>query len=422
MKIATRALGLAGALAYLAGASAAQAGLNDAGFNNGSDVLFTYSDPSSGFTSGAVPPDFTGDLFYFILPGSSFMNDVDSVIGSAMEIDGYLETISDTDWSTPPDFYNRMHGPAVPDSLGLGGLEPAFFTLGQTTEIQVLGGPSGLTDPCLINPALCTVGGLCAPPGFINGYTVELELVGATTPGSGIVLPADGTSASDMATTYFVTGGMSSTGGACGAGDYAVQDAHSTDETPADTTGNGTNPYGGAQFAGSGPLAEGITDANENSVQFKGNVVTVVADTGTGLGAETATNGGGAMNGRHLSAGGGFATMGVHVRDNLAPASNLTVVGASLTPLMNPGVPALGGNLLVLPDGLFNGTSGSWQGPAVPMPSPFFVGVTETIFEGIQLAVPVTAIGATLNVQGAVFDLGTFQIDSTNAVTTTINA
>ncbi|MEM7311450.1 MAG: hypothetical protein AAF682_32600, partial [Planctomycetota bacterium] len=175
MRTAYRALGVASALALTGGLAAAQVNSNDSTFNNNGDVVFIYSSPSSGFTSLAFPPDVTGDLYWRAHSGADFMNDVDAVIGSAMEVDGYYESLFDTDWSSTPSFYSRAHGPALPDSAGLGGLEPSFFQLGLTTETVVLVGPSGFGNPCTVAPSLCSPsGGTCPPPGFVNGYLIDL--------------------------------------------------------------------------------------------------------------------------------------------------------------------------------------------------------------------------------------------------------
>ena len=421
MRTATRVIGLAGALALAAGSAQAQNN-NDSTLNNGADFVFFYSSPSSGFSSLAFPPDVTGDLFWTSHSGAGMMNDVDALLGSAMEVDGYFESLFDTDWATTPHFYTRNHGPALPDSAGTEGLEPAFFQVGLGGgvygDVVVTIGASGLGTPCTVAPSLCSgsAGTNCASPGYVMGYVNELAF--GSTPGSGIVLPADGTSASDTAVTYFVHGGMSATGGICGLGDYDMNDLHSVDETQADpsTGAFGVNPSGGFQIAGGGPAQEALGSMAEGYVTFRGNLVQMVADTGTGLGVETADNGGGAMNGRNLSVGSGAATLGVEIRDLAGSAiPNIGIAGLSLTALPNPGLPALGGNLLVLPDGLFNATSGVWQGAVAPTTFWF---TSEGAFSGAQLAVPTTAAGATVHCQGATFSLTTFTVDSTNAVRT----
>ncbi|MEM7310005.1 MAG: hypothetical protein AAF682_25240, partial [Planctomycetota bacterium] len=171
----SRSLMVGALLAAGASPLCAQVNSNDTPLNNNGDVVFIYSSPSSGFTSLAFPPDVTGDLYWRAHSGSNMMCDVDAVIGSAMEVDGYYESLFDTDWSTTPSFYSRSHGPALPDSAGLGGLEPSFFQLGLTTETVVLVGPSGFGNPCTVAPSLCSPsGGTCPPPGFVNGYLIDL--------------------------------------------------------------------------------------------------------------------------------------------------------------------------------------------------------------------------------------------------------
>jgi hypothetical protein len=420
MRTAIRVLGYAGALAFVASSAAAQTNSNDSPLNNGGDVVFIYSSPSLGFSSLAFPPDVTGDLYWRSHPGSGFMNDVDPGLGSAMEIDGYYESLFDTNWGTSPSFYVRMHGPALPDVGGLGNLEPSFFQVGlgggAYGETVVLVGPSGFGNPCTIAPSLCSPsGGTCPPPGFVNGYLVDLQF--GSTPGSGIVLPADGTAASDMATTYFVTGGMTATGGACGLGDYDLQDVHSTNETQADPTGNTINPSGGFQIGGSGAVPDALNSMLEGHEAWRGNIVNVQANSGGGMGVEIGDNGGGAMNGRNLSVSSGLSTIGVELRDlnSTSTPGHLGIVGASLGAFPNPGFPALGGNLLIVPDGLFTTTSGVWQSAFLPVT---FVFTAEGVATMVQLPIPTTAVGAVLNIQGASLNAITITLDSTNAVVT----
>jgi hypothetical protein len=411
MRTATRVLGVATGLALAAGLSAAQ-NSNDSNFNNNGDVVFFYSDPSSGATSGAVPADITGDLYWRTHRGSNFINDVDASLGgSLMEVDGYYESLFDTDWSTTPHFYVRAH------TFAFAGDVPNLGPYGAgTSGVTVLVGPSGFGAPCTVAPSICspaTAGSVCAAPGFVVGWIVDIGF--GPTVGSGVVITAAGAAADDMATTWFVTGGMSASGGTCGAGDYAMQDVHSTDETQADVGGAGINPSGGFQIAGGGLANEGVTSMAEGHEAWRGNIVNVRANT-LGGGVEGGDNGGGAMNGRRLSVGGGGSQIGVELRDLAGSGSpNIGIVGASLTPLPNPGLPALGGNLLVLPDAIFNSTSAIWQGPVVPVT---YVFTPEGAFTSVVLNVPPTAAGATLHIQGAVFSLVTFTINSTNKVTT----
>ena len=415
MRTATRALGAALALAFGVGPLAAQ-NSNDSTFNNGGDVAFIYSDPSSGATSGAAPADITGDLYWRSHTGGNFLNDVDAALsGSLMEIDGYYESMYDTDWYTTPHFYVRAHVfehfGTVPDLAAYGA---------GTSGVTVILGATGFGAPCTVAPSICspsTAGSVCAVSGFIVGWIADITL-GATV-GSGIVVTAAGIpggtpGGDDVASIWFVTGGMTATGGTCGDGDYVVQDVHSTDETQADVAG-GVNLSGGFQIAGGGLAHEGVNSMAEGHETWRNNIVNVRANT-LGGGVEVGDNGGGAMNGRNLSVGAGGSTLGVELRDLFGSGGpNIGIVGASLTPLPNPGVPALGGNLLVLPDGLFNSTSAIWQGPVAPIT---YVFTAEGAFTGAQLPVPTTAAGATLHIQGATFSLATFTVNSTNQVTT----
>jgi hypothetical protein len=430
MRNATRVLGFASALAFLAGTAAAQ-NSNDSSLNNGADVVYLYSSPSSGFSAAAFPPDATGDLYWRAHSGAGFMRDATNtggvVTAQDMEIDGYFESLFDTDWSTPPDFYGRLETLAYGDLAGTGYLEPAFFQDGFLSGVYVALGNSGFGNPCTSGaPSLCSPsGGTCPPPGFVNGYLVDITF-GATV-GSGIVLPADGTAASNLATVYFVPGGMlaAATLGACGLGDYSLQDLHSTDETQADPNAGlpGINPSGGLQIAGSGSLAEGINSMAEGHEAWRGNIVNVVADSGSGV--EVGDNGGGAMNGRNLAIGSGLASIGVELRD-LGSATtlagvNLAVVAASASPF--PPTPILGGVLLIAPIGLFNTTSSVWNSPppAGVVPVSFNGFTSEGAFAGIQLGIPSSLPSAlTLHIQGAVIAFPAFTVNSTNAVTCTL--
>jgi hypothetical protein len=410
-----------GALVLAAVVSTAQSS-NDAPLNNGGEYYFTYSDPSVGFPTGTFPPDLNGDLWWRAHPGDGFMNDVDPVLGSAMEIDGYLETLFDEDWSTVSSFLDRMHGPAVRNPV-TGGLEPAFFSVGLTSEVLVSLGSTGLGDICTLYPSLASPSGSCCPlSGAPFGWIVDIQL--GSTPGSGVVLPADGTAASNTATTYFFQGGWSTVGGSCGWGTYETNDFHSIDETQADPTGLGVNPFGGFQIGGGGPIPEGIVSMSASHETYRGNVVNVVADSGTGLGVEDSFwKGGGAMNGRNLSVGSGLATLGVELRDLAGAAGpNVGVVGASTAPLANPGVPLLGGWLGVSPNGLFAATSGIWQGTVTTIVPGFSIPpfTSEGILDGAQLPVPATLAGTSLHLQGATFSLVTLTADTTNVVRTNL--
>src|SRR4029453_9747703 len=93
---------IAGVLVFGAGLVAAQ-NSNDSTYNNGGEVAFFYSSPRVGGCQNA-------DLCWRAHTGANFMNDVDAALGgSLMEVDGYYESLFDTDWSTTPHFYTRGH-------------------------------------------------------------------------------------------------------------------------------------------------------------------------------------------------------------------------------------------------------------------------------------------------------------------------
>jgi len=390
------------ALVLLAGLAGAQS--NDVPLNNGDDVFYTFSNPSlaGGLTS---PP--TGDMFWKVIPGDRVLNHRTD-LGAMVAIDGYHELLFDTDWSTSPSFYDRAHGPAELGPLGV--LRPAFFSQGATSEVLVQLGPSGFGNPCTIAPSLCSPsGGSCSPPGFQIGYSVDLSL-GDTT-GSGIVVPADGTTASDLATTYFVPGGMPTTGGLCGLGDYALQDSHSTDETMVGIAGN-RNPYGGFVLGGT-VMSEQKSQTATALITFRDPMLNVRADAGTGLGEEISKNGGGAMNALRLSVGAGQSALNVELRSNQhAGVPNVAVVGASLTGLVGASIPVLGAELLILPDGVFQATTSHWIGSVGPA---VFLYTSEGAYVGTPIPVPALLAGNDVFLQGAVLDLGTGTADNTNA-------
>lgn len=398
------------AVVMSAGAVFAQS--NDVPLSNGSDVAFTYSDPSIGAPTGTVPPDLNGDLYWTVLPGDRVLYH-ETDLGAFVEIDGYLETIWDTHWTTSPDFYDRSHGSALPGINGT--LEPAFFQQGWTNEVLVSLGPSGFGNPCTIFPSICSPpGSSCLPPGFINGFVVDLKV--ETTPGTGIIIPADGTSASDHAVTWFLSGGMTAIGGPCGLGDYTIQDLHSYDETIVGLP-DGTNPYGGLQVAGSGPIPELATHSVEAIVTFRDRMLNVFADSGKGLGIEVGENGGGAKNAMRLSVGSGLAKLGVEIRSQQdAGTVNIAAVGASFSKLGSPGIPVLGANLLITPTPVFNLMLSAWAGSVT---GAVLYSTTEGVFTGPLVAVPISTVGVDMFMQGFVLDLGTGAAANTNVWRTT---
>jgi len=178
---------------------------------------------------------------------------------------------------------------------------------------------------------------------------------------------------------------------------------------------------------------EAVTSMAEANVTWQGNTLTMTADTGSGLGVESTLGvgspyGGGALNGRRLDVTSGLASLDAWIEDwEAVGTSHLAIVGASLTPLPSPGLPALGGNLLVLPDGVFNATSGVWQGVVIAS-SDVVSGGSDAVFDGGEFASTQISLSSTLPdgialySQGAIFDLTTVTLDSTNVARTTISS
>ncbi len=403
---------LVGALVLAAGSASAQSS-NDTPLNNGAEVAFFYSDPSVGSVPGA---GIFGDLYWRAHTGANMINDVDAGLGgSFMEIDGYYESLYDSNWLTTPSFYDRAH-------TGMVGLVPALGGLAGGVGVVVAIGPSGFASPCTIAPSLCspaTAGGLCGPAGGLVGWITDITF--GPTVGAGVVITAGGLAAEDIATTYLVPGGMTvfaGPPGPCGFGDYTFQSAYSTDETQSAVLAGGISGSSGSQTAGGGLLNDPVAFMPEPNETWRGNVLNAVAQTAVATGVELGPNGGGALNGRNLSVAGGAAMLGVELRDldaTLTPS--IAIVGASLVPLPNPGLLVLGGSLLVVPDPLFNSTSAIWNGPVVPAVFNF---TAEGVYASPLLPVPAAVLGITLFIQGAVFDPIAGLIDSTNRITVTL--
>ena len=295
------------ALAVLAASTSAQS--NDTPLSNGGEIFVFFSDPSVGTTAGAV-----GDAYWRAFPGDRLLAHQHGPSGSTtMEINGFYEELYDTDWNTTPHFYDRHVGPALP-VIGLAcALEPAFLQTGSmSTGATVIVGPSGFGNPCSIAPSLCSPAGGCGLGGVPVGWIVDISF--GVTPGTGVVLPADGTSASDMAVAYLLPDGMPATGGPCGLGDYALQASYSTDETQADDC-SGQSAFSGFKLGALAATQDPRTETPTFTLGWREPVLNVVADSGTGLGVEQGPNGGGALNGLKLDTQSGAATIGVEVRD-----------------------------------------------------------------------------------------------------------
>jgi hypothetical protein len=393
-------------IAALATAGLAQ-NSNDTPLSNGFETVVFFSDPSGGSTFSI--PGTVGDMFWRAYSGDRMLAHQQGLSGSStMEIDGFYEELYDTDWSTTPHFYTRMVVPALPVPGAPCALEPDFLQLGFTgaTGTTVLMGPSGFGTPCTIAPSLCSPGG-CGIGGPIGWIT---DIGFGPTPGSGVVLPADGTSASDVAVAYFLPDGMPATGGPCGQGDYSLQALYSTDESQADDCG-GLNAFSGKKLGTAAAVQDPYNETPVASVAWREPMLNVIADSGPG--AETGLNGGGALNGFKLDTQGGAAHIGIEVRD-------LGGVGGTAFGWWST---AAGG-----PPGVLH--QGAWllQRFSRDMPACFrgmvaptvFTFVPEGAFASCQMAVPPVASSYDVFWQAVVYDPALGMFHNTNRVRTTL--
>lgn len=437
MRTAARLFGVAGALAFIAGSAAAQNN-NDIPTNNGGDVLFVLSDPSSGFSSGSNPPAvFTGDYFWKVYPSEALHCKEGSIDVTVM-----WETMIDTDWSTTPDFWDRVIGNAyecggtdlntdgAPDCTPVCARVPDWIATGafDSGDVLYILGDGGIPNPCTISPAACTSGGICPLSGLI-GY--QVQWFGFEDP-----IPCDGSAGSyapvavggvpvtpghdgDSCITYFAPGGMTfsnpATPGSCGFGDYIFQMDYSTNETQGDCCGEGFSPYGGFAISGfsGGIFLDPLNFASDSTLGFNQDVINVIGDTGTGLGREqNIDKAGGATNGLCLDTNSGAGSVKIELRDlNTGvtnPAGNLAFVAFGATgPIPSPGINIFGGCLMVIPDGILSASTQS--GPVAVDASIGFGSFGEARFVGANLALPAFGLAPgtffTLFGQGFVLDL-----------------
>lgn len=424
-------LGVAGVIALGAATAAAQ-NSNDINFNNEGDIVFYYNDPSVGGPTGS--PSITGDLIWKSYSGTQIMahGEGGGVVSATMEIDSFALNYYDTDWNTVGNFYDMVWGPGVLSTVNPGNIEPDFFQAGGLTGADVL-------------VSIGTAGGLpalpCPPPGYVTGYIVSFTF--GSTVGAGIVVPATGNAAAHLTETIFAPGGMTLTSGApgaCGLGDYILQDTHSTNETQADDLG-GISAYGGFATAGA-QVPDAVSESAEWHSNFRERTLNIVGDSGAGL--ERGFYGGGATNGLKLPVSTGLARFSYEIRATQdAGVTNVAFAGTAISPvspIAPPGIGILGGRLLVIPDDIFNNTFGITSAAGIsvidvcaagdpdyipPTGAGCFTGVVEGAadFAGnpgpaaVNIPVPASAAGISAFSQGAVFNLGTFKVKFTNRVT-----
>ncbi len=416
---------------------------NDIPLNNGPETVRFLSKPSVGAPVGTFPPDLDGDFFWGILA-----REVLTCARGKIRLDGTMEYLFKTDWTTTASFYDRAITRAIESTAHVtdkgttactdpcfactysgsgnaGSREPLFLnnpaTFGNPATPSNSGGDqylfislgdSGLGNPCTIAPTLCSpTGGDCPPPGFVNGYFVEVSLYPGGEPGTGVDIVCNGVC--DAALTYFAPGGMNHSGGTCGLGVYTLQGAVSTNETPGIDPAL-ASPFGGFHLGGGVVVPNSWAHTPAVWATFAEPVLNVVADTGLGAGLEPSPNGGGALNGLYLSVGSGQATVGLEIRSlhDASVLSNVAVSGFALTPIPPPGIPYYGSYLLLALDNVFNATTSA--GTATPIVFSF---PTEGAFTGTQFPVAAAFAGAVLHGQGTVLDPSSLSANSTQMVT-----
>lgn len=324
------------------GLLAAQSG-NDNFKTNGGDVVFGYSSPSVGFSTGANPPDFSGDWYWKVYDAASL-----TTSSTSSEITGWSISLFDTDWSTAPAFYDTIFAKGIASTVNPGNIEPDFT---DPNGVLVSLGVAPFGDPCVINPPLCG-GGACAPAGQVVGYAVEVGI--GTCTGDGILFTSD--DSTHLTESSFLPGGMLSTTGTgmCGNGDYALMDVHSQDETQADVV-PGYSPFGGFNVPGTGLVPEPITEVAEQHIETcsttlnirLGPPVAVPIPYGTAGQGETGVAG---VNADLSGTGGAGLPFGYRLFDDVGLTQAVPFALASscvLVPPAPPGIPILGGNVLL---------------------------------------------------------------------------
>lgn len=377
---------------------------NDLTLHNGLDGFFIFSDPSVGAATGTNPPNLNGDLFWKVFPKEAMHFGTSAAGGNppgTAEISGIRVSIADTDWSTSPAMHDLILTPGRPSPTAAfaGNIEPDYTS---PAAIFISFGPSGLPDPCTIPGSGCTGG---CPTG-LNYYDIDLFF--GTGAGDGIVVQADGTV--DWTLVSFLPGGMTATGGRCGAGDYVTQAAYSSnfftggrEEKQADWLGTGFSAFSGQSIgnfngAPTGYVPDVIQDTPALEISFVQPILTPMVDIGDGVmdrGLVTL----------NVSTGTGTVSMGFESFDYRSIGSTLLTSGV-LAGTTLP-VPGLGGLLLDPSDPVFNfllslNLIGNYAYVAGPQSAP---GVVSTFHDGIALTpmvpLPVTTAAAGFAFQGA---------------------
>ena len=385
---------------------------NDIQFDNGTDVVFLFSDPSVG-----------SDLFWKAHPAGALKSPVPAAT-PAMQLVGFEYQLFDTDWNTPPIIYDVLISTGQVGTSGplAGVITPNFA---DPAAVLIAGGPAAFPPPCAVSPALCTSGG-CPVPGYVTGYFVDAALLGPCDgSGSGAILLAKD---NHYCATLFLPPGMtfmSGPPGSCGLGDYSLMDAHSTDETQGDALGNGNSQFGGYQVGGAGMSPEPITEISTFSFQFceptiSAYIGTDPTDVSVSLpgGLKHLTGTAGAV--ADVSATGGTTIrFVVYDEDGLPVGSTVCFASTAIAPLLpNPGLGVLGAQLLLDhndPTVVANLSSGS-----VALDSQGGVPFDNGIFQSGPKPLPASAggLGITLHSQALLLRLSTFTLTQTQAFDT----
>lgn len=384
----------------IAGAVTAQnAPNNRRPLHNGGDVVFIYGDPSVGASAGSGFIDTSGDLYWMVWPRQAMI-----ASSGSTEMSGAFFGLFDTDWTDGAPFFDMLFGPGTANPNDALNIAPDFSATGLGASTLLLGGASGLPNPCTASPGFCqSLGGTstCPPSGFVVGYFIELQFLSPCT-GTGIIFTANNTV--DTVVTAFLPGGMTFASGApgqCGIGNYTLQTEASTDETQATqaATGLGGSRYGGFQIgAAPGFNPDSLGDRGVYEVEFCDMMVNTEwnGDRGTvGLHVDATITSQGLKQAVHDTAGLGAI--------NLAFVSNCV-----LPPFPAPGIPLFGaGVMLNLGDPTVSATLR--KGPVVTVPD--FTGATYPFTQDVfkpAAAIPLTT-GAllTLSSQGITLNLGT---------------
>ena len=402
--------------AALAGTLGAQTAANDLPLANGGDVLFLYSDPSVGFPTGTYPPDFSGDLFWKVLPRDVLLSPSGTLEISSLEFEIY-----DTDPATPAPIYDFMVTRGKPSAAFPGAVEPDFS---DPNAVFLSAGTGLVPSICPYFPEICPP--LCQPVIFEFPliYTINLQL--GTCSGDGLVIPADGSR--DLVVTAFAPGGMHFEGGppsSCPGlsgyslfqGDYVMMDLHSTDESQADWLGTGYGAHGGWQIGGSSSGPEAIMETWTLRVQFCEPILNVA------LGDDPPYTGGfpwggvhsAGLAGVHASVGSGTTSL-QYVLFDLAGVGQLAIAASSIAPtLPPPGFSFLGAPLLldpsdpVVPASLQTG----------PVLSVLDSGGPDGLFAaGALLPVPPSAVGLSPASQALVLDVAALSARSSQVTRT----